>query len=297
MKKNAKKTSPRTSWRNIQQGNRRGKKTTKVARDRHLKLIFKLSLTFLMIIGTVAGIAYIYYLLKTNEKTPAPLVAESVQLNFDSDGVLTGKWFRDKYPKILRTDVRSIDVGKLKNDLERLGQVSAAAVAVSLPSTLTVDLLEKEPILRVRIRDAGGNPLTLLVARDGTIYEGALYPLETLRNLPGVMGLRIQKDGDGYRPISGLEDVAALLDIAKARIPAVYRHWRVVDLSDWNPDETYRPSLVKVQSSGIEEIVFSTTGIDVQIEQLSGILQRIQRYQQPLPKSIDLSYGDKAVIR
>lgn len=297
MKKKARKAPPKTSWRNIQQGNRRTRKTTKVARDRHLKFLFKASVTVLLIIGTLAGMAYIYYMLKNNSESPAALAAESVRLNFDSDGVLTANWFRDNYPKTLRTDVRELDVSELKQSLELRGQVSAAAVAVSLPSTLTVDLLEKEPILRVRIRDAQGNPLTLLVARDGTIYKGALYPPETLRNLPGVMGLRIQKDGNGYAPITGLEDVATLLDVAKARIPAVYRHWRVVDLSDWNPDESYRPSLVKVQSSGIEEIVFSTTGIDTQIEQLSGILQHVQRYQQPLPKSIDLSYGDKAVIR
>ncbi|MEX0320756.1 MAG: hypothetical protein AB3N63_01215 [Puniceicoccaceae bacterium] len=297
MKKKAKKAPSRTSWRNIQQGNRRTKKTTKVARDRHLRFLFKVSLTVLIIIGTIAGMAYIYYLLKTSSKAPAPMVAESVKLNFDSDGVLTGNWFRTNYPDMLRTDVREIDVGKLKESLEKRGQISAAAVAVSLPSVLTIDLLEKEPILRVRIRDEQGNPLTLLVARDGAIYKGALYPPETLRNLPGVMGLRIRKERDGYAPIRGLDDVANLLDIAKARIPAIYRHWRVVDLSDWNPDESYRPSLVKVQSSSIEEIVFSTSGIETQIEQLSGILQHVQRYQQPLPKSIDLSYGDKAVIR
>ncbi len=297
MKKKAKQSPPKTSWRNIQQGNRRSKKTTKVARDRYLKFLLKMAIIVLVSVGTLAGMAYIYYWWQEGNNKPPPMVAETVELDFDSDGVLTGNWFRENYPEMLRIDVREIDVSKLKENIEKSGQVSAATVAVSLPSTLRIDLLEKEPILRVRIRDAQGSPLTLLVARDGTIYQGALYPPETLRNLPGVMGLRIQRTEDGYEPITGLEDVAKLLDVAKARIPAVYRHWRVVDLSDWNPDESYRPSLVKVQSSNIEEIVFSTTGIDAQIEQLSGILQHVQRYQKPLPKSIDLSYGDKAVIR
>jgi cell division protein FtsQ len=296
MKKRAK-TTPKSSWRNIQQKNRRSKKTTKVARDRHLKMLLKWSFICLAAISTAAGIAYIYLQLQSERPEAVPMVAETVKLNFDSDGVLTANWFKESYPTILRTDVREIDVSRLKDNLENRGQVSAATVAVSLPSSLIVQLEEKEPILRVRIRDSRGNPLTLLVARDGTIYKGALYPPETLRNLPGVMGLRIKQDGNGYLPIAGLDDVALLLDVAKEQIPAVYRHWRVVDLTDWNPDETYRPSLVKIQSSNIEEIVFSTTGIEAQIEQLSGILQHVQRYQMALPKSIDLSYGDKAVIR
>ena len=295
--KKTNKTTPRGSWRNIQQKNRHTKKTTKVARDRHLKFLLKVSVMVLMAAGTFAGMAYIYYMLQNGKDVTVPMFAESVELDFDSDGVLTANWFREYYQETLRTDVREIDVSHLKEFLENRGQIEAATVAVSLPSTLRIELLEKEPILRVRIRDDQGNPLTLLVARDGTIYRGALYPPETLRNLPGVMGLRIKRNEDGYAPISGLEDVAILLDVAKSRIPAVDRHWRVVDLSDWNPDEAYRPSLVKVQSSSIEEIIFSTAGIETQIEQLGGILQHVQRYQQPLPKSIDLSYGDKAVIR
>jgi hypothetical protein len=147
------------------------------------------------------------------------------------------------------------------------------------------------------VQGDSGQPRTLLVARDGTIYDGALYPVETLRRLPGVTGLRVRKEGDAYAPIPGLEPVAQLLDIAQAQLPALYRHWRVVDLGDWNPDIEYRPSLVKISSSHIDEIVFSTVGIEEQIKRLAGILQHIQRQQLKQPKSIDLSFGEEAVIR
>ena len=88
-----------------------------------------------------------------------------------------------------------------------------------------------------------------------------------------------------------------LLDRAKEELPAVYRHWRVVDLGEWNPELDYRPSLVHISSTHIEEITFSTTGIDEQLYRLAEILQRIQRYQLGQPKLIDLSFREEAVIR
>ena len=77
----------------------------------------------------------------------------------------------------------------------------------------------------------------------------------------------------------------------------MYGHWRIVDLTDWNPEVDYRPSLIRISSTHIEEIVFSTYSLSEQVQQLGGILQRIDRYQMGLPKSIDLSFGDEAVIR
>ncbi|HSH09868.1 MAG TPA: hypothetical protein VK995_05735 [Oceanipulchritudo sp.] len=285
-----------SSWRDIQQGNK-GTKTTKVARKRHLVILFRGACVILLIMAIGAGVAGLKYFGKIAERIPEPPGPGVVQVTFQSNGVLTERWFRQSFPDLFTTDIRQVDVRLLKDQLEHDGQVSAATVNVSLPSHLIIQLEEREPIFRLRIQGPDGQPQTLLVGRDGTIYEGSLYPAETLLRLPGVSGLRVRKEGDGYMPIPGLEPVAHLLELAKEQLPAVYRHWRVVDLGDWNPDLEYRPSLVKITSSHIEEIVFSTVGIEEQIKRLAGILQHIQRHQLGQPKSIDLSFGEEAVIR
>jgi hypothetical protein len=87
------------------------------------------------------------------------------------------------------------------------------------------------------------------------------------------------------------------LEYTKVKLPSVYRHWKVVDLSDWDPEQDYRPSLVRIRSAHIEEIVFSTDSIEEQVTRLAGILEHTQRYQMGQPKFIDLSYGEEAVIR
>ena len=284
------------SWRKIQQGRQRGN-TTRTAKKRRLLILFRTSLLVLLLVTIVAGIVVLRYFGEI-VKDPSPQVSnQALQLEFSSDGVLTEDWFRNRFGGMLYTDIRQIDVGDLKQQLESFGQVSAATVTVTLPALLVVELQERVPILRVRLKDEDGHASVLLIARDGILFDGANYPPETLRRLPGVAGLRLRRGGDGYLPVEGLGQVAELLDLAKSRLPALYRHWRVIDLSDWNPELEYRPSLVRVRSSHIEEIVFSTHGIEQQITRLGGILEHIQRYQLCQPKLIDLSFSEEAVIR
>lgn len=285
-----------SSWRNIQQANKRGK-TTKVARQRSLKIFFRTALVLLLFLAIVTGAVAIYYLGGLGKDPAAASRGAMVDVEFESDGVLTEGWFRQSFDDTLRMDLRQVDVRQLKEQLEGYGQISTATVTLSLPSHIGVTLSEREPILRMRVRNEDGSSSTLLIARDGEIYRGALYPAETLRNLPGVAGLRVRKGEIGYEPVEGLDAVAFLLETAQQRLPALYRHWQVVDLSDWNPEVDYRPSLVRVKSQYIEEIIFSTYGIEDQIERLAGILQHIQRHQLALPKLIDLSFGEEAVIR
>lgn len=287
---------PKSSWRDIQQANRR-LKPAKVSRRPWLLFLFRGTLALLVLGGissVVLGMVYIFNQLP--QRAPAGLKVEN-ELVFKTNGVLREDWFRSRFGDLLQTEVREINVSDLKTRLEQEGQVASATVTVNLPSRLVILLAEREPILRVRVRSAGGPGQVLLVARDGTLYAGEGYPPDTLRRLPGLAGLRLRETPDGYARIESIESVAHLLDVAREQLPSVYRHWKVVDLSDWTPDRSYRASLVRVRSAHIEEIVFSTEGIEEQIEQLAGILEHTQRYQMGQPSFIDLSYGEEAVIR
>lgn len=288
---------PRNSWRNIQQKNQRGKVTTKVAKQRQLIILFRGAFVILLVVAIATGVVAIRYFGGMVKDRPRQVAVGIIQIDFSTNGVLTRDWFNSAFPEIVRADIRDIDVQSLKDRLGSRGQVRSADVTVQLPSILKIHLEEREPIMRMRLRDSSGNPMTLLVSRDGHLYRGSNYPQDTLARLPGVTGLRVKQANNGYLPIKGLEPVAELLDLAQQKLPAMFGHWRIIDLSDWNPEVDYRPSLIRVSSTHIEEIVFSTYSLSEQMAQLGGILQRIDRFQMGQPKSIDLSFGDEAVIR
>lgn len=287
-----------SSWRDIQQRKRTGgKAATKAAKRRRLQLLFRGFLVLFIGVALVAGFLALRYF-GSQLADAQPVLAETpIQLDFRSDGVLTEDWTRRILGSQLDQPVREIDVLAVKRLLEEQGQVSLASVSVVLPGTLRITLEEREPVLRVRVRPQSGPPETLLVARDGTLFRGSDYPEDTLRQLPGAAGLRVRMQDGRYEQLRGLEEVADLLEAARQTLPAVYRHWRVVDLSDWNPEAAYRPSLVRVTSSHIGQLVFSTEGVAEQLERLAGILDHVNRHQMGQPAFIDLSYGDEAVIR
>ncbi len=287
---------PPQSWRDIQQ---RGSPltSTRAARSRRLRLVLRAGTGILLLGAVAAGVLGLRYLsLAAAARAPAQ-PAGPVQLVFRSDSDLTEAWFRERFPGPLQGDLRQIDVRQLKEQLEREGQVAAAVVRVTLPAVLTVELQEREPLLRLRVRGPDGQPLTLLLARDGTPYVGACYPADTLRRLPGATGLRLRREGDRHAPVEGIGTVAALLDQARLRMPALYRHWRIVDLGDWNPAERHRPQLVRIRGTYIDELVFSTERVDEQLDRLGAILAHAERRQSGLPKFVDLSFRDEAVIR
>lgn len=287
----------RGTWRGIQQRNPR-KSTGKVVQQRRLQFLLRALLLMLVVMLILAGVfAVRYFSRQLLAEAPVVMAEDAYELVFTTDGVLLPDWFRTEYRGWAQRDLREIDVRALKLALEAHGQVASALVKVELPSRLLIDLKERIPLLRVRVRGMDGGSEVYLIGRDGSVYEGAAYPYETLRALPGVAGLKLRRFEGGFLPIEGVDEIAALLETAKDQLPAVYRHWRLVDLSDWTPDAPYRTSLIRIRSTHIREIVFGSGDFSGQIRRLATILESTQRQQIGQPVLIDLSYPEEAVIR
>ena len=152
--------SPSSSWRKIQQSNRRTK-TTKVARKRSLMIFFNAALVFLLFIAIITGIVAVYYLGDFGKGRGSGGGSSSIDVDFESDGVLTERWFRGAFEDVLVSDVRQVDVNLLEEQLEQYGQVASAAVTLSLPSNLVIEVEERQPILRMRVRNSDGTSSTL----------------------------------------------------------------------------------------------------------------------------------------
>lgn len=287
----------RGSWRGIQQKNPR-KMTGKVVQQRRLQFLLRALLILLVVMVILAGVFGVrYFFQQVRREAPVVLAEEAFELVFSTDGVLLPDWFRSEYRGWLQRDLSEIDVRALKAALEANGQVTSALVKVELPSRLHIEVKERIPLLRVRVRGADGGSEVYLIGRDGSVYAGAAYPHETLRALPGVTGLKLRRFEGGFFPVEGVGEIAALLETAKDQLPAVYRHWRLVDLSEWTPDAPYRTSLIRVRSTHIREIVFAAGDYSGQIRRLATILESVQRQQIGQPVLIDLSYPEEAVIR
>jgi len=297
-KKQQSKRSGGGSWRDIQQTNRTSRSTSKAARLRRIKWLLRASFGLLLAGSLAAGIFGLVYLFTSRDE---PEVTQSARiantLRFETDGVLNESWFREHFGQMVYTDIREFEVSDLKRDLEGFGQVASASVTVELPSTLIVEVTERDPLLRVRVRREDGRPKTYLLSRDGHIFVGHGYPPDTLRRLPVVAGLKLKRTQGGFKPIEGISGVSHLLEHTRSEMPSVYRHWEVVDLRDWQATETGQGSLVRIRSAHIREIVFSTSDVEEQVSRLAAVLEHAERYQLGQPTFIDLSFRDEAVIR
>jgi cell division septal protein FtsQ len=285
------------SWRNLRQSNPR-KITSQAVQQKRLQFLLRVIMLLFVVVALLAGVFSLrYFGRQLSQPAQVDVTERELDLVFQTDGVLLPEWFRREFQEWLFMDARDIDVRSLKQALEERGQVASAFVRVELPFRLIIDVRERVPLLRVRVRSRSGGAELYLVGRDGNLYSGAGYPVETLKALPGVAGLKLRRFEGQFLPIEGIEELAALLEEAKEKIPAIYRHWRLVDVSDWEPNAPYRTSLIRVRSTHIQEIVFGTIDFERQIERLAVILERIQQQQIGQPAFIDLSYPEEAVIR
>lgn len=290
-------TSKVPSWRDLQQtGDRRS--SSKPARARRWLWWGRVVMSVITLAALVAGFLAIRHF-GSPEGGVVPVEQNvRLELDFRTDGVITMPWVQARLEPFLQQDIRTVDVHQIKQQLESVGQIAHAAVAAKFPSQLVVQISERDPVLRVRVRGANGRPQQLLIARDGHVYEGVGYPAETIRRIPGAAGLKLRQDASGVLlPIEGVDEVAEFLEMARRQIPAIARHWRILNLEDWNPEFSYRPSLIKIRSAHIEELIFSTSQPDEQMRRLAAILEHTDRYQLGQPTFIDLSFVNESVIR
>jgi len=284
-------------WRDLPQGNR--KKTTKVARKRRWMRICKASGLTLLLCALVGGFVYSLYFAGSSIPQMDDLSRHQPvrQVTFITDGVLDETWLFRKIGLTSQTDISSIDIQAIKNTLEGVGQIKEASVSRNLPGELIVSVRECSPVLRAATADDKGRRIRLLIARDGTVFEGINYPAKALRSLPYIGGVRFSRAEDGsILPIKGMDVVAELLEKARNRMPEIYSTWTVVSCDRFSGDVSKPDALIKIKSKLIEELTFKPENFDLQIERLAEVIQFVQAEHRTDILSIDLSYADQAVV-
>ena len=286
-----------SSWREIQQKNRRAR--TPASRRRAYVILARAGMVAAGLAVGLGGVGYGAYFIWQQSGQVSPFDREQAvtRIVFDSDGVLNGQWFARHSPVPVGTDIFKLDIHAMKREVEALGQVREASVSVELPGTLHVRVREHVPVLRVFVRGEDGERRTLLVARDGSVYEGALYPSETLRRLPGLTGVRLVRDGGGFRPLEGIEAVADLIDLARDITPHIAADWRWIDLSRYRNEPAAPGNAIVIHGRHIERTVLHPTHFVLQLERLDGVVRNARERAQTGIAHIDLSYADRAIVR
>jgi cell division protein FtsQ len=245
--------APGRSWRSIRQD----VSAPAMSRQGHRRrLLAWLKLVGLTATVTIAGWAG-YQLVHSWETDRAALttavhsapVRETVLI---TDGVLSQKWVNETLALPKGASLMALDLPALRDRLTAYGQIRVAVLTRSFPDTLVVTLQERSPVARVQASEGLGLTKQLLVAKDGTPYEGIGYDSQLLATLPWLDGVRLVKDGRGYAPIAGMSDVSALLSTAQLQAPHLYRGWLIVSLARLDSADE-----ITVKAQDVPQVVFS----------------------------------------
>ncbi len=183
-----------------------------------------------------------------------------------------------------------IDVGALRASLLKIPQTREAHIARQLPDTLFISIEEREPIARVAAEDVERGRITLLVDRDGIVYEGIGYNRKRIQSLPFLDGIRLKRIEGGFETIEGMNSVDHLLAEASEIAPHIYQTWKVVSLAEL-------PKLI-VKSAFAKEIVFAPTGGDYrrQLSELDYIIDYHKGHSYRSVAKIDLTMKSQVPV-
>ncbi len=222
----------------------------------------------------------------------------SRQIEFETDGVLTREWFLHTYRQPLESPLLHLDLQAIRTALLANGQILSAELSVTLPDRLKVKLSERRPILRVRVLSpTDGKPVDWLVADDGWIYQGELYPAEMLAGMPYLKGIKLVRSGERFRPLESMGPVAELLRSCRLRMPLVYRTFQSVSLEYYEGREDSPEATILIESRAVPQLIFSPRDIPPQLERLNGVIEHALKNKLKDLRRIDLSFPDKAIVR
>lgn len=284
------------SWRQIPQ--RVPVRATGPASRSRWRRRFKMAAAWVVAGAISVAVVYVAYFLMFEPDKPGRV---GLDLKLDeivvvSDGPLTADWVERSLGLRRGENLLELDIFKLQRQLLTFGQIEAAEIVRRPPATLEIRLRERTPLFRLRIvRD--GVARNYLVATDGEIYEGWGYSSRTVRVLPFLTGFSPLEQDGGFAPVDGFARVAALVEAARRNHADIYRTWRFIDLSLFDPDPLAVLSTLRVGSVEARSILFRAGDFDRQLERLESIILFARERELPPYEMIDLRYEDNVPVR
>ena len=230
-----------------------------------------------------------------NDSRKAPVTAQSSpvkDLVLVTDGVLDQAWAARILALPKNTPLMALDLLQLRTRLLADGQVRTASLTRNFPSTLAINLTERLPVVRLQAQDKDDQPRTLLVARDGVVFEGAGYDARMLATIPWLAGVKLTRQGGVFQPIPGMAAVADLLGKAKLEADHLYSTWRVVSLARLESDGE-----IDIGTRDGTRVTFATTeDYFRQLANLDTILDAARAHPDKPLREINLAVGQQVPV-
>ena len=286
-------TTPARNWRDIPQ-QMRPRTMSSEGRRRVMWSVLKTTSIVVVLGGLVwGGLEVAGTLRKTPAKNTDEMQASPVKdLVLMTDGVLDQPWLNRTLALSKNTSLMSLDLYQLRNRVLASGQVRSATLTRSFPATLTVSISERAPVARLSAQDRDEAPRTLLVARDGVVYEGVGYDATMVATLPWLAGMKLTRSGGTFQPIAGMEPVAELLAKAKLEAEHLYSTWKVVSLAKLESDGE-----IEVATKDGTKIAFGITeDYFRQLANLDAILDAAAAHPEKALREINLAVGAQVPV-
>ena len=209
-----------------------------------------------------------------------------------SDGVLTQDWLEKTLALPANASLMELDLFALRDRLLSHGQIAAADLRREFPDTLVVSLQERTPVLRAIVQESGSAPRSLLIARDGVVYEGRGYESLMINALPFLDGVKLVRGPNGFNPVEGMREVSDMISAAKNNAPHLFRSWRVVSLARLKDYDE-----IVVRTREIPEIVFNRhEDFTRQLARLDYIVDYTRTTSEASVRKVDLSIGNQVPV-
>lgn len=287
---------PGRSWRSIRQDVQPLALSSKGRRRRNLAWL-KISLLCLGLGATTWGAFAVMDSWENDRAALAtPMRSEPVrEISLITDGTLTKKWVTERLALPKNASLMTLEIGALRDRLMAAGQVRVAVIARSFPDMLVVTLQERSPIARIQVQDGMGRPRQLMVAKDGSVYDGFNYDKQLLASMPWLDGVKLIRTsgGSGYVPVAGMEAVSRLLSTAQLQAPHLYREWLIVSLAN-----LAERGEILVKSQEIPHIVFnSNEDYFRQLAQLDYVIDAARSQPDAALAQVNLTLGSQVAVQ
>lgn len=254
------------SWKSIQQNVQRSPVASR--RNRRLSIFFLLGTVALSVLAVFGSYLLLFETDRIFGNEPEFALKE---ISFETDGTLDESWLRDRISLPEGVSLLQMDIFELRELIESHPQVETCVVRRKFPDVLDIRITEQKPVLRIMVRD-GGRSQEYYVSRDGTIFPGIGLDRAKTRRMPFLTGLKLNERPEGYVPIPGFRAVADLVTTASSGYPELFRMWRIVDLSLYDPDPGAAFSAIRVRGTGFDEALFGPADPSAQLLRLRDIM-------------------------
>lgn len=217
---------------------------------------------------------------------PKTTIQPLKRLSFETNGMLTETWFRNHISVPWTTDLLTLDLENLQEQLLKINQIETVRLCRGFPDTLEVYLQEYTPYAKLLVIKKGKKYVRLMAA-DGTIFSPIGYSKSMLKALPTLSALPTKWVKDNK--LLGFKSIATLFDLLKHQAPDLYSAILQVSLRHFDPALEKKWWTVDIFIRPACCITFPLENQERALRKLSAILKGLSASQRKGLKRINVS--------